>query len=103
MGTQNQVYAVGALQVLRLFGGAEAASEDDFLDATFFFEAAQLAEMAADAVNSVLADVAGVQDYEVGVFVVLHLRVASVPDHTPYPVGVVDVHLTPERPYARRL
>src|SRR5215212_7753942 len=56
-------------------------------------EAVELAEVAADAVDGVLAHVAGVEDDEVGFFVGLDLCVSGVQDHAPHPVGVVDVHL----------
>src|SRR5215213_5012067 len=93
MGTQDEIYAVLALEGGGFVGGADAAGEGDFFDAAFAAEAVELAEVAADAVDGVLAHVAGVEDDEVGFFVGLDLCVSGVQDHAPYPVGVVDVHL----------
>ena len=103
MGTQNEVYTVGLLQAFGFFGGADAAGEGDLLDAALAPKAVQFAEVTPDAVDGVLADVAGVEDHEVGVLVALDLGVAGVLDHAPHPVRVVHVHLAAEGPYAGSL
>src|ERR671916_160552 len=103
MGTQNEVYAVPALEFGGFARGADAAGERYFLDAACSAEAVEFAEVAADAVHGVLSDVAGVEDDEVGVFVALDLGVAGVQDHAPHAVRVVDVHLATEGAYARGL
>src|SRR5215204_7142774 len=93
MGTQDELYAVLALEGGGFVGGADAAGEGDFFDAALAAEAVELTEVAADAVDGVLAHVAGVEDDEVGLFVGLDLCVTGVQDHAPHPVRVVDVHL----------
>src|SRR4028119_229779 len=103
MGTEYEVYAELAAEGVRLLGGADAAGQGNLFDAALSFEAVELAEVAADAVYGVLADVAGVEDDDVGVLVGAHFGVAGVQDHAPHPVGVVDVHLASEGPYAGRL
>src|SRR5215210_5439498 len=103
MSTQDDVYSVLALEFMRFFGGADAAGESNLFDAALSFEAVQLAEVTANTVDSVLTNVAGVEDHEVGIFVVLDLGVACVPDHPPHPVGVMYVHLAAKSPYTRRL
>src|SRR5215210_2392366 len=101
MGAQDQVYIVGLLQARRLLGGTDAACEGNSFYAALAAQAGEFPEMAPDAVDGVLADVAGVEYHEVGILVALDFRVSCVLDHTPYPVGVVYVHLAPERPDAR--
>src|SRR5918997_6275242 len=103
MGTQNEVYAVPALEFGGFVRGADAAGERYLLDAARSAEAVEFAEVAADAVHGVLSDVAGVEDDEVGVFVALDLGVSGVQDHAPHAVRVVDVHLAAEGAYARGL
>src|SRR5215212_2600062 len=100
MRAQNEVYAVGLLEGGRLFGGTDAAGEGHLLYPALAAKAVELSEVSFHAVHGVLADVASVQYYEVGVLVTLDLRVAGVLDHPPYAVGVVDVHLATEGPYA---
>src|SRR5829696_4904687 len=100
MGTQDEVYAVPALEVLGFVGGSYAAGDSDFLDAALAPEAVELAEVAADAVHGVLAHVAGVEDDEVRLLVGVDFGVAGVQDHAPHPVRVVDVHLAAEGAYA---
>src|SRR5918994_894847 len=96
MGAQNEVYGVLALEGGGLAGGADAAGESELLDAAFALEAAEFSEVAADAVDGVLAHVAGVEDHEVCLFVGVNLGVSGVEDHAPHPVRVVDVHLAAE-------
>src|ERR671917_535964 len=103
MGTQYEVYAELVAERVGFLGGADAAGQGHLFDAAFLFEAVELAEVAADAVDGVLAHVAGVEDDDVGVLVGVHLGVARVQDHAPHPVGVVDVHLAAEGPYTSRL
>src|SRR5918997_1774705 len=103
MGTKNEVYVVGLLQGRGFGGGANAAGEGNLLDAALAAEAVELAEVAADAVNGVLAHVAGVENDEVGVLVALDLGVSGVLDHAPHAVRVVHVHLASEGPNARGL
>src|SRR4028118_1032480 len=103
MGTEYEVYAELAAESIGLFGGADAAGQGNLSDAALSFEAVELAEVAADAVYGVLAHVAGVEDDDVGVLVGVHFGVAGVQDHAAHPVGVVDVHLASEGPYAGRL
>src|SRR5215211_1712809 len=101
MGTQDEVYAVLALELLGFARGADAAGEGYLFDAALAPEAVELSEVAADAVYGVLADVAGIEYDEVGLFVGLDLGVACVQDHAPHAVRVVDVHLAAEGAYAR--
>src|SRR4028118_2053501 len=103
MGTEYEVYAELAAESIGLFGGADAAGQGNLFDAALSLEAVELAEVAADAVYGVLAHVAGVEDDDVGVLVGVHFGVAGVQDHATHPVGVVDVHLAAEGPYAGRL
>src|SRR3954470_24966340 len=103
MCTQDQVYAVGSLQLAGFLGGADAAGEGDFFDAALFLEAVKLTEVAADAIYGVLAHVAGVQDHEIRILIALNLGVTGVQDHTSHSVRVVYVHLAPKCPYAGRL
>src|ERR687886_1716377 len=84
-------------------GGSDAAGEGNLFDAAFFFQAVELAEVSANTIYGILADVAGVEDYDVGVLVAVDLGVARITDHAPHPIRVVDIHLAAERPYARRL
>src|ERR687885_1800577 len=84
-------------------GGSDAAGEGNFFDAAFFFQAVELAEVSANTIYGILADVAGVEDYDVGVLIAVDLGVARITDHAPHPIRVVDIHLAAERPYARRL
>src|SRR5215210_1019778 len=99
MCAQNEVYIVGLLEGIRL-GGADAACEGDPLYPSLPAKTAQFPEVSFYAIHGVLADVAGVQYYEVRVLVALDLGVAGVLDHPSYAVGVVHVHLASERPYA---
>src|SRR5918998_1912589 len=103
MCPQHQVYAVATLELGGFVGGTDAAGEGYLLDAALAAEAVEFPEVAADAVHGVLADVAGVEDDQVGLLVGVDLRVASVQDHAPHPVRVVDVHLAAEGAYARGL
>src|SRR5215211_1374681 len=102
MRAQNKVYIVGLPEGLRLLGGADAVCEGDPLYPALAAQTAQFPEVSSYAVHGVLADVAGVQYYEVRVLVALDLGVACVLDHAPHAVGVVHVHLAAERPYAGR-
>src|SRR5919199_2307929 len=103
MRPQDEIYAILALEVGGFAGGAYAAGEGYLFDAAQFPKVVELPEVAADAVDGVLADVAGVEDDEVGFFVGVDLGVACVQDHTPHAIGVVDVHLAAEGAYARGL
>jgi hypothetical protein len=103
MSTQDEVYAVSALELCGFVGGADTSGKRYLLDAAHSPEAVEFAEVAADAVHGVLSDVAGVEDDEVGVFVALDLGVSGVQDHAPHAVRVVDVHLAAEGAYARGL
>src|SRR5215210_945613 len=96
MGTQYEIYAVLALEVGGFAGGPDAAGQGHFLDAALAPEAVELAEVAADAVDGVLAHVAGVEDDEFGLLIGVDLGVAGVQDHAPHTVRVVDVHLAAE-------
>src|SRR4028119_1418607 len=100
MGTEYEVYAELAAEGVGLFGGADAAGQGNLFDAALPFEAVELAEVAADAVYGVLAHVAGVEDDDVGVVIGGDFGVAGVQDHASHPIGVVDVHLAAEGPYA---
>src|SRR4028119_132113 len=100
MGTEYEVYAELAAEGVGLFGGADAAGQGNLFDAALSFKAVELAEVAADAVYGVLAHVAGVEDDDVGVLIGGDFGVAGVQDHAPHPIGVVDVHLAAEGPYA---
>src|SRR5918998_3619472 len=103
MRSQDEVYAVLALQLGGFVGGPDAPGEGHLLHAALATQAAEFPEVSADAVHGVLADVACVDDDEVCLFVALNLGVAGVEDHAPHAVRVVDVHLAAEGPYARGL
>src|SRR5215207_5797573 len=103
MGTQHEVNIVSSFEFSGFGGGADTAGEGDLFYPAFAFKAVQFSEVAAHAVDGILAHVARVEEHEVGVFVGPHLSVASIQDHAPHPVRVVDVHLAAERPYARSL
>src|ERR671921_2276472 len=103
MGTEHEVNIVLSLELSGFVGGTDTAGEGDLFYPALAFKAVQFSEVAAHAVDGVLAHVARVEDHEVGVFVGPHLSVASVQDHAPHPVRIVNVHLAAERPYARSL
>src|SRR5215217_3115557 len=103
MGAQHEIYTVPALELGGFVGGTDAAGEGYLLDAALAPQTAQLAEVAADAVHSVLADVARIEDYEIRLLVGVDLSVTRVQDHAAHAVRVVDVHLAAEGAYARRL
>src|SRR5215204_7285497 len=100
MRAQYEVYIVGPLEGGRFLGGADTAREGYSLHAAFAAETAKLSEVPFHAVHGVLANVAGVEYYEIRVLVALDLRVARVLDHPPYAIGVVYVHLAAEGPDA---
>src|SRR3712207_4939648 len=100
MRSQNEVYPVPPLQLGGFVGGADAAGKGYLLDAARLPAAVELPEVCADAVHGVIADVAGVEDDEVGLLVGLNLGVAGVQNHAPHAVRVVYVHLAAEGTYA---
>src|SRR5215218_7416369 len=100
MSTQYEVYIVGLLQALGFLGGADAAGEGDSFYAAFTAQAVEFAQMSLYAVHGVFADVARIEDDEIGILVALDLSVPRVLYHAPYPVGVVHVHLATEGPDA---
>src|SRR5919199_1423436 len=100
MSTQYEVNSVGAFKLSGFGGGPNAAGQGDLLDAAFFFQAAELAEMSADTIYGVLADVTGVEHNDVSVLVAVDLGVARLANHAPHPIRGVDVHRAANRLYA---
>ena len=71
----------------------------------FLLELAQLAELGKDLLGGAFADVAGVENDEVGVLGAGGLAVSRACGEIPHPLGIIDVHLASERldehPWAR--
>ena len=64
--------------------------------AAFFLELAQLAEFGIDLVRRAFADMAGVENDELGVFDPAGLPVARLGGEIAHALGVIDVHLASE-------
>jgi hypothetical protein len=97
--TDNEIDAAGALHDFRAFGLGDAARDRDHdiaLAGSFALGAhfAQPAEFGIDLVGRLLADMAGVENDEVGVFRRRGLDIAFGRQRVRHALGVVDVHLT---------
>ena len=100
LGTDDDVDGRLAAQDFRPLGLGDATRDDQrrppALPATFLFQLAQLAEFGIDFLGRPLADVAGVENDEIGVLDPLSLAVPLVGRDVGHPLGVVDVHLASE-------
>ena len=74
-----------------------AAADADHAVGSLALEPLGLAEVSDEPVVGVLADRAGVEQDQVGLFAALGLAVAERLEHPLHPLGVVLVHLAPER------
>ena len=86
---------------LLAFGLGDAARHDQggraALALALGLQDAQLAEFGEDLLRRALADVAGVEDDEVGVLDVGRLLVAFLAGDVGHPLRIIDVHLAAER------
>ncbi len=90
-----------AAQDLRSLGLSDAARDDQHRPAAgalaFLLELAQLAELGIDLLRGAFADMAGVEDDEVGVFDARGLVVPRLGGEIAHSLGIIDVHLASER------
>ena len=86
-----------ALEDLVLDRLRPAAADADHPVRVFGLQPLRLAEVGDEAAVGRLADRAGVEEDQVGLLAARRLLVAERGQHPPHPLGVVHVHLAPER------
>ena len=96
-GAEGDVDEREALEDLVLDRLGPAAADADHALGVLGLEALGLAEVGDEAAVGGLADRAGVEEDQVGVGALRRLRVAERLEHALHPLGVVLVHLAPER------
>ena len=89
-----------AAQDFRPLGLGDAAGDDQHhpptRPATLFLELAQLAEFGKDFLRRAFANVAGIEDDEIGVFNPGRLAISRLGREIAHAFGVIDVHLASE-------
>ena len=89
-----------AAQDFRPLGLGDAAGDDQHrpsaLTGPFFLQLAQLAELGIDFLRRPFADVAGVENDEIGVLDPERLAVSGLDGEVAHALGIIDVHLASE-------
>ncbi len=98
----HEVDDAGALDDLGAFGLGDAAGHRDHgLAALLLLLLPQAPELGIDLFGGLLADVAGVEDDEIGVLGRVRLDIALARQRVRHALGVIDVHLATEGLYVQ--
>ncbi len=103
--TDDEVHGALAAHDELALGLRDAAGHDDLevfaLGAALLLEHGEATELRIDFLGGLLADVAGVEDDELGVLLARGFRVTLLRQEIRHPRGVIDVHLAAVGPHQR--
>jgi hypothetical protein len=102
-GPEGDVDEGKAIKDLVLHRLRPAAADPDDPLRILALQPFRLPEMSDEAAVGRLADRAGVEEDQVGLIAARHLLIAERGQHPPHPLGVVHVHLAPERRHMKSL